>query len=666
MCGIGGIVHAHEDEPVCLEAMTRLLSMLEHRGPDGYGLYRSKRVALGHTRLSIIDLDGGAQPLTNEDKTLWLTFNGEIFNYIELRQELRSLGHSFSTETDSEVVLHAFEEWGEQAWLRFNGQFAFALWDERKQDLWLVRDPFGILPLHYTRGPRGFAFASEAKALFASGFVDVEFDALGLAEVFNHWSVRSPRTVFAGVCTVPPGTALRLDREQTLHTRRYWRSDLTPRSDLRNISNDEAAEALHCALSRAVKLRLRADVPVGAYLSGGLDSSVIAQMVRGVSGDKLETFAVRFEDAHFDETKYQRTMSARLHTEHHEVLCGDTDLRDALPEVIWHAETSLLRTGPVPLFLLSGLVRRAQRKVVLTGEGADELFAGYNIFKEDRIRRFWARQPESKMRPALLQRLYPYVARGRGGAMWRAFFRRGMEDLEDPFYSHRIRWRNAQAFTSLLSPQLRASVETNSIEAGLAADLPSAFKSWSPLARAQFLEVETFMSSYLLASQGDRVAMGHGVEARYPFLDPDVVALANALPDRVKLQGLNDKRVLRRVGSAVLPQEIWDRPKQPYRAPMTQPFFGPGRPEYCDALMSEDALRDSALIDPAPARRLYAKAVANQGVVTSAKEEMALVAVLSTQLLAKAFVTDFRDEVERAYGRIQRASPAVFVDRCRA
>jgi len=640
-----------------------MASMLLHRGPDGYGLYRDPDVALVHTRLSIIDLEGGFQPLCNEDGTIWLTFNGEIFNYVELRTTLIARGHVFKTQTDSEVVVHAFEEWGTQAWSRFNGQFAFALWDRAREDLWLVRDPLGILPLHYSLQGGQLCFASEAKAIFASGAHSPRFAAAGLQEALSRWSVRAPRTVFEGIHSVPPGTALRFDRTLGSHAQSYWRASFEPDPSLADISTAEAADRLQDALSQAVRLRLRADVPVGAYLSGGLDSSVIGQLVRGVSGDHLETFAVRFADPGFDETEYQRLMSARLGTEHHEVLCDDGEIAEHLPEVIWHAETPLLRTAPVPLYLLSGLVQSSARRVVLTGEGADELFAGYNIFKEDRIRRFWARQPASTARPALLGRLYPYVARGRGGAMWRAFFKRGMMDLDDPLYSHRLRWRNAQAILPFLAPAWRSEGSIADLDAETQDRLPNGFEGWSALARAQFLEIETFMSTYLLACQGDRVAMAHGVEVRYPFLDPQVIQLACALPDRVKLQGLRDKLVLRKVAARSLPPEIFDRPKQPYRAPVSAPFFGARAPEYVQDMLSSRGLLETGLVEPELARRLQSKALAQDGKMTSAREEMALMAVLSLQLLANSFGQQWPARLKAAQQRLEAVPCVVLVDR---
>lgn len=666
MCGIAGVLVPPRAPPPPLASLRRMLSMIDHRGPDGYGVYRDADVALGHTRLSIIDLEGGAQPLCNEDGTIWVTFNGEIFNYPELRSELVAAGHVFRTRSDTEVIVHAYEQWGEHAWLRFNGQFAFAVWDARRRRLWLVRDPMGILPLQYTVGAHGLAFASEAKCLFAGGYAEPRLDAAGLGQVFSRWSVRAPGTVFEGVEMVPPGVALRIDPGPEIVSTRYYELDFTPDPALSALNATEAAEHLEEALTRAVQVRLRADVPVGAYLSGGLDSSVLAERVRAISDDNLQTFAVRFADPKFDETVHQRRMAQLLGTEHHEVLTDARSLSDALPDVVWHAETPLVRTAPVPLYLLSGLVTDTSRRVVLTGEGADELFAGYNIFKEARVRRFWARQPKSKVRPALLSRVYPYVPHGRGAAMWQAFFKKGFEAVDDPLYSHRIRWSNTGALLRFLSEPTRAAVDLEAMEAQLQAELPGEFASWTPLAQAQWLEIDGFMRTYLLSAQGDRVAMGHSVEVRYPFLDPDVIRLAGRLPDRTKLLGLRDKLVLRRLASRTLPDAIWARPKQPYRAPMAAPFFGEGAPEYVRDLLGGPALEGCPWLDAVAVRALVAKAEATGGQSLSEREHMAVIGALTLQLLARAYGPELPGRVRAAGTRIDKMNCIVLEDRVTA
>jgi len=666
MCGIAGILTAPGAEPPSFDTLHSMVAMLRHRGPDEYGYYRDERVGLGHARLSIIDLAGGAQPLSNEDGTIWVTFNGEIFNYVELRNELERAGHRFATRTDTEVIVHAFEEYGPAAWRRFNGQFAFALWDRRERQLWLVRDPLGILPLFYATAGEAVVFASEVKALFAAAALAPRFDAAVLRHVFTRWAAVPPATVFAGVRCLPPGTALCFNDRLRATESRHWRLDLAPAAELSRLSLDEAADELDARLRAAVRFRLRADVPVGAYLSGGLDSSTIVSLLHAQDGQVFQTFAIRFADPDFDETEPQRRMARLLHTEHHEIVCAGDDIRAALPEVVWHCETPLLRTAPVPLYLLSGLVGRHGMKVVLTGEGADEFLAGYDIFKEDQLRRFWARQPESSRRPALFARLYADVGHGQQQTpFWRQFFARGLLDLDDPYYSHRVRWENTAWGLRFLSPELLADggATTAEAEGDVAAALPAGWRAWPALARAQAIEIATFMSPYLLCSQGDRVAMAHGVEVRYPFLDPEVIAWCGHLPHRLRLRGLRDKVALRRLASRRLPPDIAERPKRPYRAPMTRALWRSEDTGYVEELLSPSQLRRFGLVDAPAAERLVAKARARRGAMTGEREEMALVGLLTLQLLAHQFLVELAGRVEKARAGLSRTPPAVRVDR---
>ena len=655
MCGIAGIVGAAGGPPVDLDRVRSMLAVIAHRGPDGHGLYRDDRVGLGHVRLSIVDLAGGFQPMTGEDRSVWITFNGEIFNHVELRRELQALGHRFATTSDTEVIVHAYEQYGERAWPMLNGQFAFALWDRRAGRTWLVRDRLGILPLHWAEAGGRVVFASEAKALFASGLVAPSLDPAGLGQVFTRWSAMAPATVFAGVRAVRPGSALciesgsgdgRNNARPAVREVRWWQPDLSVDPAAAALSPETAAAVLGERLADAVRLRLRADVPVGAYLSGGLDSSVIGSLVRQVDASPLETFAVRFRDAAFDETPEQRRMAGLLGTDHHEILCGPDEIAGALRDVVWHCEAPLLRTAPVPLYLLSGLVRDAGMKVVLTGEGADELLAGYSVFKEDRVRRFWARRPDSAIRPALFARLHPEVQAGgaRASDMWARFFGRDLAAVDEPFYAHLVRWSNTAWTTRLLHPDLRGAAAAPpggwGTDDRLLAEMPPGFAGWDPLARAQWVEIATFMSSYLLASQGDRVAMAHGVEVRYPFLDPEVVAFCHGLPPERKLVGLHDKATLRRLASRSLPPEIWRRPKQPYRAPMTTALFGPGEPGYVSELMSDAAIDDQGVLDPRAARLLRDRARARGGALAGEREEMGLVGALTLQALARSYLAE--------------------------
>ncbi len=662
MCGVAGILVRRDGPKIELDSLRSMIAMLGHRGPDGYGVYRDATIGLAHSRLSIIDLGGGFQPLTGEDGSVWLSFNGEIFNFVELRRSLRAQGHEFATQGDSEVIVHLYEQYGAQAWAKLNGQFAFALWDGRVRDLWLVRDRLGILPMYYAKVGSQLLFASEAKALFAHGGLQADIDPAALRETFVHWSNRPPRSMFSGVQSIRAGCGVRFDSDLCEHEEQYWDLDLAEDPSGVSLDVDSAADRLEGLLDAAIRIRLRSDVPVGAYLSGGLDSSVIGASIRAVDSSPLETFSIRFADPSFDETAEQRRVVGLLGTTHHEVICGDAEIRDAITSVVWHCETALLRTAPIPLFMLSRLVNEHGVKVVLTGEGADEIFAGYSIFKEDKIRRFWAQRPSSALRPRLLSLVHPEVsaAGARESGLWHEFFSKGLTDTDDPCYSHRIRWGNTAWTLRVLAPDLREQTGT------LDPRLPRDWFEWSPLARAQWLEIETFMTPYLLSFQGDRVAMAHGVEVRYPFLDPEVVEFANHLPARLKMRGLRDKATLRRLAARLLPRDVAMRPKLPYRAPMTHPFFGPGGGTLAqDALSAEECAR-YGLLDSGAVNRLVKKAQRTQGALMSEREQMALVGAITLQLLARSYKDEFASKAREGRDALDRLQPHVVEDRVAA
>lgn len=656
MCGIAGIMTA-ADAPDFGE-LRRMIGMLAHRGPDGYGLYRDSRVGLAHARLSIIDLNSGDQPLSNPDGTIWLSFNGEIFNYIELRRSLQQLGHRFSTAGDSEVIIHCYERYGARAFEMLNGQFAFALWDSRQGKLWLVRDRFGILPLHYAEVDGHVVFASEAKALFAGGRIAPRFDAAGIDEIFTTWGVMAPRTAFAGVRQVRPGTALCFDTDLRPTEHRYWQMRPGKPS-----SESDAAERLEAYLQRSVDLRLRADVPVGVYVSGGLDSSVIGSLAVDPSRD-VQSFGIRFADPKFDETTEQRLVVNHLKTSHHEIYCTASDIQGALAETVWHCEMPMLRTSPVPLFLLSAAVKAANIKCVLTGEGADELLCGYSIFKEDQIRRFWARDPESHMRPALLSRIHHYVgsADAHSNGLWQRFFRTGLTETDHPFYSHLIRWNNTAWTRRFLSPDVREGLSFDNMLRELENELPSDWSEWNSLLRAQYLEIASFMSAYLLPCQGDRVAMAHGVEARYPFLDPDFVEFCFSLKPSEKLMGTADKLALRRMARRHLPPQIWNRRKQPFRAPIATALHAAGSNEFAE-WMTPAAIDRAGCLDAKAIEQLLARMSRRNADQVGEREEMAYVGILTLSILSEAFGSGFGNRMQDAQARFANIPCRVLVDR---
>ena len=636
-----------------------MLAMVRHRGPDQFGIYLDENVGLGNARLSIIDLGTGQQPISNEDGTLWIVYNGEVFNYLELKDELERKGHRFHTESDTEVVVHLYEEYGKECLNRLNGQFAFAIWDSKRKSLFLARDRIGIRPLFFTIAGGAMIFASEIKAILADKRVTPELDPVALGQVFTFWSAISPNTIFKNIREIPAGHYLVAEREHFI-IERYWQLDFSPEFP-NSYSVSAKADLLHAKLEEfrallidATRIRLRADVPVGAYLSGGLDSSTTAAIVRHYTSNRLDTFSVTFEDPAYDERVYQERMAQVLGTDHHIVHAGYAEIGRVFPQVIWHTETPILRTAPAPLYLLSRLVRQHGYKVVLTGEGADEFLAGYNIFKENKIRRFWAKQPDSKLRPLLLKKIYPYIAElsKAGFAYTAAFFGERLIETDRLDYSHFIRWHNTSRTLRFLSDDLLAEVKPDARPISY----PPNVDSWNPLQRAQFLEITIFLSQYLLSSQGDRMAMANAVEGRYPFLDYRVMEFCNALPSEFKLHFLDEKYLLKKLAQAWLPAEIWQRPKKPYRAPIQRCFFHPENRDVTGDILSPNSIRNSGLFKPDMVVKLAERSNSDRRL--SETDEMALAGILSTQLVHHMFVQEFqlseplseKDDVKVCFG----------------
>jgi asparagine synthase (glutamine-hydrolysing) len=630
VCGIAGIAR-RDPRGVQLDTLARMAAAIRHRGPDGYGFYTSPRVGFGHVRLSIIDLVGGAQPLTNEDGQVVVTFNGEIFNYRELMRELEAYGHRFRTVSDTEVLAHGWEEWGPALLDRLIGQFAFAIHDRRNESVFLARDRFGVRPLFYAQRHQTLYFGSEVKALFASGEVEPAPDPLGLDEVFTFWAARAPRTPFAGVSQLEPG-CWALWQNGTLRVRRWYHLDYPGHQD----EPRDALEQLDALMQSSVDLRMRADVPVGGYLSGGLDSSITCGLAAAGSPYPLRTFSVTFADPRFDESRYQLEVARALGSTHAVQPIGIGEIAAAFPDVIRHAETPLLRTAPVPMYLLAKLTRERGITVVLTGEGSDELFLGYDLFKEVAVRRFCLRQPGSPRRARLFDRLYPYLVENqRLGDFWRRFFlTAGRPD--DPLFSHAPRFQLTAHIKQFYGEGLRERTRGHDALAELRATLPAAFPTWAPEHQAAYLEMTTLLAPYLLSSQGDRMGMAFGVEGRFPFLDHRLYEFAARLPVRSKLRGLQEKHILRRWATRVVPPAVIARHKQPYRAPDAASFFGPAAPAWVDDLLAPTAIEAAGYFTRAAVSGLVRRCRAGQA--AGVRENQTLLAILSTQMWHHAFL----------------------------
>jgi asparagine synthase (glutamine-hydrolysing) len=648
MCGIAGIVRPQASEFVDEQALLRMVAAIRHRGPDGFGVALDAGAGLVSSRLAIFDLPRGWQPYETGPAGSILVYNGEVYNHPELRVGLVARGESLTTTCDTEVVLHLLEREGVSSLDKLNGQFAFAWWQPAPRRLTLVRDRFGVRPLYYALlDDGGLVFGSEAKALFASGELSAAPDLAGIDEIFTLWGPRAPQTAFRGVSQVRPGGIVVWERGRVIEERRWWSPEYQL-GDAREIDLDEL-------LRDSVRLRLRADVPVGTYLSGGLDSSLITALAQAETDHQLRTFSIAFKDPRYDERSHQLRVARAIGTRHHVVEAGPREIAEAFPDVIRHVEMPLVRTAPVPLFLLAREVRSQEITVVATGEGADELFWGYELFKEVVLRELHGREPHRA--EDLLGELYTYLgsAPARRGPAWRRFLLETGRD-DEQLGSHLTRATATAAVKAFYRPEIAAETGRNTSLDRLRAALPPAFERWSRLERAAWLELTTLLEPYLLSVQGDRVAMAHGVEGRFPFLDHRVFAYSASLPAEKKLDGMREKVALREIAAKVLPPTIAERGKQPYRAPEITPFFAADAPEWVEEVLSGPALRETGIWDEQQVDGLLRRCRA--GRATGMRESMALVGILSTQLWHGEFIgkgiADYPPERRQPRVRIDR------------
>ena len=590
MCGICGAVSYRPDLIIDEAVLKHMGQTLYHRGPDDDGYYVDGQAGLGMRRLSIIDLVTGQQPVTNEDKTLKLVFNGEIYNYREIRTRLEKKGHIFTSAGDSEVILHAYEEYGQQCLDHFNGMFAFAVWDTTRRRLFLARDRLGIKPLYYWAGAAGLVFGSELKAVLAHPHVPRDIDPFALDQYLTLEYIPAPRTIFKDVCKLPPGHWL-LFQDGQLKIEQYW--DIP----VQHLPADEVTctEILAELISDAVRLRLVSDVPLGAFLSGGIDSSTIVAVMRQASPTPVQTFSIGFEDATYNELPDARAVARHFDTNHQEQIL-QPDISELAERLVAHLDEPLADFSIFPTYLVSKLAGGSV-KVVLSGDGGDEIFGGYDTYVAQQLDRYYRWLPASlrqRALPALLERVPPQSAK-------KGFINKAKRFVEGGALSETLqhtRWMmfmHDQDKMQLYQPELKTSLNGASAVA-LFEDYFNAVGQTEPLIQQQYVDIKTYLADNIL-TKVDRMSMAASIEARLPLLDHRIVEFAWNLPANLKLRRGQTKVILRRTMNGHLPEMVLNKPKQGFSIPLKHWLRGSLRPLMLD-LLSIDSVRRRGYFEP--------------------------------------------------------------------
>jgi asparagine synthase (glutamine-hydrolysing) len=599
MCGVAGFVAVDGVDAAAEERAVRMRDVITHRGPDAAGIWSDTHAVLAHRRLSIVDLSGGQQPLSNETGSVWVVFNGEIYNHADVRRELQARGHQYRTKSDTETIVHAYEEWGDDCVHRFRGMFAFALWDAPKRRLLLVRDRLGVKPLYWTRQGDTLLFASEIKAILASGQVTPEARVEAIPEVLSTRSVAGTETLFRGIHRLAPGHLLVFENG-SIQTRQYWDVPLGERDT--TIKRDEVVPRFRELLQESVRLRLMSDVPLGVFLSGGIDSSAIAALMARLIDRPLQTFSVAFKDRAFNELEYSREVADAIGANRHETVIDDTDFFDALPKLVWHEDEPVAHPSSVPLYFVSALARQ-HVTVVLTGEGSDELLAGYGKYTRMvwnwRAGSVYERVIPAALRQSIAMRVVPNLPASLHRYAVRSFLavNRTPDDMFfDNFASIRMRDQRGLLTDSALAGS------------GRAYDASRAYFETPPqnstlLDRLLYADIKTYLVELLMKQ--DQMSMAASIESRVPFLDHHLVEFAARLPDEWKLSGLTTKRVLRLAMNGVLPKSILNRPKMGFPVPFGGWTRGEWNGVVGDVLLDRRA-RERGIIDPAAVEQLIA------------------------------------------------------------
>jgi len=571
MCGIAGIVSTECLDQEAPARATRMRDVMAHRGPDEAGLHCDPHAALAHRRLSIVDLSAGQQPLSNEDGSVWVIFNGEIYNHAALRAELETQGHAYRTKSDTETIVHAYEQWGDDCVVRFRGMFAFAIWDAPRRRLLLVRDRLGIKPLYWTFRHGTLCFGSEIKAILASGLVEPQANEAVLPEVLSTRYISGDATMFRGIHKLLPGHVLVFDGG-AIATRQYWEvpvGDALSSARVSNATTTNVVGTFRSLLEESVRLRLMSDVPLGMFLSGGIDSSAIAALMTKMIDRPLQTFSVAFKDRAFNETEYARAVARAIGAVSHEVVIDDRDFFDALPKLVWHEDEPIAHPSSVPLYYVSALARQ-HVTVVLTGEGSDELLAGYGKYPRAawnwRAGTVYERMLPGALRGSIARGLLPLLPTPLARYARRSFLAMDRTP-EAMFFNNFASIRLADQHT-LLGPALRDAATPAAAYGSSVRHFNKLGDTSTLLDRLLYTDMKTYLVELLMKQ--DQMSMAASIESRVPFLDHKLVEYAARLPDDWKLNGWTTKRVLRESMKGLLPDSILNRPKMGFPVPFAK------------------------------------------------------------------------------------------------
>jgi asparagine synthase (glutamine-hydrolysing) len=578
MCGIAGFVerdpHFPGDGLEATHLVRQMCDVIRHRGPDDEGVYVSEGAALGMRRLSIIDLAGGHQPIRNEDGSIWVVFNGEIYNYRELRTELAALGHAFYTDTDTETIVHAYEQWGEDAFSHLRGMFGIALWDRRTRSLLLARDRVGIKPLHYAVRDGRLTFGSEIKSILVDPGAGRSLDLAALDHYLSFLYTPSDTSIFAGIHKLPPGHVLRW-RDGRVSVRRYW--ELPAKESFRG-SFQEATDELTAILADAVQSHMVSDVPIGALLSGGVDSSLVVGLMARAASRPIKTFSIGFDEPAFDELDAARRLARHFTTDHHELVVRP-DALSVVDSLVEHFDEPFGDSSAIPTWYVSQMARR-HVTVVLSGDGGDELFGGYDRYlPHPRVAAFDRVAGAAGRRVAGV--LWPLLPHGLTG---KNFLRHVAQDPRGR-YLESVRFFQPDEMSALLTAEVRSALHRPSPEP---AGRFARFERLSWPGQMMAFDIETYLPEDIL-TKVDRMSMAHSIESRVPLLDHEVVSFAASLPSEMKIQEGQRKRVLKEAAARILPAEVLSRRKQGFGVPIGTWFRGPLRDFVVDTLQSPRA-----------------------------------------------------------------------------